>query len=200
MSEKWHEILTACGVRGTTAQRWAPVFDLEVVEAAFLQPGELACFLGQVLHESGKLERVEEGLSYSAARLVQVWPKRFPTIESAELYERNPEALANKVYGGRMGNTRPGDGYRYRGRGLLQVTGRDNYRAISKTAGVDLEASPELLSEPAWALRASVAWWRQNVPAAAVGDVERVTRIVNGGTHGLDDRKRLTELAERALA
>jgi putative chitinase len=158
-------------------------------------------FLGQVLHESANLTRVEELLNYtSAARLCAVWPRRFPTTASAEPYVRNPERLANLVYGKRMGNTEPGDGWRYRGRGLIQVTGRANYEAVGKAIGLDLVADPDMLKQPDIALRASLAWWSINVPSNVIGDVERITRIVNGGNAGLDERKHITALALDAVA
>ena len=197
----WLGVLTECGVRDATAARWAPVFARVITDASFDRGDtELGDFMGQILHESAKLERVEEGLSYSAERLMAVWPSRFPIITEANIYARNPEALANKVYGGRLGNTNPGDGYRFRGRGLLQVTGRDNYRSVGRSMGVDLEAHPELLSDPDIALGASVAWWAGNIPDSAVGDLVKITKRVNGGTTGLAARSELTNEAREALA
>lgn len=200
-AQKWAEILRACGVKPATASRWAPVFAAEIRSGAFSAgDAELDDFLAQILHESAMLERLEEGLSYSAERLCAVWPGRFPTIAAAQPYARNPEALANKVYGGRLGNTQPGDGWRFRGRGLMQVTGRANYEVVGKAIGLDLAANPDLLAKPDIALRASIAWWERNVPDSVMGDVKRVTKLVNGGTHGLDDRARLAALAGKALA
>ena len=197
----WLSTLQRCGVRAPTAARWAPVFAAVVKPDTFsMGAGEIDDFLGQVLHESAKLERIEEGLNYSADRLMVVWPARFPSAADANLYARNPEALANKVYGGRLGNTQPGDGYKYRGRGLIQVTGRDNYRAVGKAIGVDLEAHPDLLSDPEFALSASVAWWEGAVPDSVMGDITKVTKRVNGGTHGLSDRAQLTDKARGALS
>lgn len=199
-ASEWIEVLCGCGVRAVTAQRWAPVFARVITDASFSKGDtELDDFLGQVLHESGRLERIEEGLSYSAERLMEVWPTRFPTAGSASPFARNPVGLANKVYGGWLGNTAPEDGYRYRGRGLVQVTGRDNYRTVGRAMGVDLEANPELLSEPEFALAASIAWWEGKIPDSAMGDIVRVTKLVNGGTHGLADRRELTGKAREAL-
>lgn len=196
----WVRILVACGVRAATAARWAPVFAAEVQPGTFSAgDSEIDDCLGQLLHESGMLERLEEGLSYSAERMTEVWPSRFPTVAAAQPYARNPEALANKVYAGRLGNTQPGDGYRYRGRGLLQVTGRSNYAALSKVLGVDLVANPDALAQPAMALRASLAWWEGNVPDGVMGDIVKVTRRVNGGTVGLAHRAQLTDAARKAV-
>lgn len=191
----WLTTLIACGVRPGTAARWAEVFENERLPKA-----GLADFLGQVLHESGKLETLVENLNYSAERLCAVWPRRFPTVAAASSCARNPEALAEKVYGGRMGNTKPGDGFRYRGRGLIQVTGRDNYAAVARDTGLDLLNNPDLLAQPGPALAASVAWWERNIPAGILGNVFEVTKRVNGGTAGLEDRRQLTAKAREAMA
>ena len=108
----------------------------------------LAHFLAQVLHESGGLTLTVESLRYSAVRMTQVWPSRFATVASARPYVGNPEKLANNVYGGRLGNNLPGDGWKYIGRGLIQVTGRENYTRIGAALGVDLVADPELVLRP----------------------------------------------------
>lgn len=200
IAPEWNHILIQCQVKPITAAIWSEVFAAVVGETTFRSEADLCAFLGQVLHESRRLERLEEDLSYSAERLCAVWPKRFPTLDAAQPYARNPEALANKVYGGRMGNTQPGDGHRYRGRGLVMVTGRDNYAAIERMSGLSVVANPDLLAQPLPALQASVAWWVRNVPASILGDPEAVTRAVNGGTIGLEDRVALMERAGRALA
>lgn len=198
----WLAILTRTGVRADVAQRWAPVFAAEITAKTFsLGLAEVDDFLGQVLHESAMLTRTEENLNYTTAeRICAVWPSRFRTLDDAEPFVRNPAGLANRVYAGRMGNTDPGDGWRYRGRGLLQVTGRDNYRATGKVVGMPLEKDPDLLLRPELALRVSIAWWEGNIPDAVVGDIRRVTSRVNGGTHGLGHRAELTRRAGEGLA
>jgi len=121
-------------------------------EAAHLPVSHLAYALATAHHETGgRFVPIEENMSYSARRMTEVWPSRFPDLESARPYARNPEALANRVYGGRLGNTQPGDGWRYRGRGLVQITGRANYAKVGRLIGVDLEA------DPAAALRVDVS-------------------------------------------
>lgn len=195
----WADTLASMGVRPDTADDWADTFARVMGERPFSSDADLPNFLGQVLHESGMLERIEENLNYSAQRLMQVWPRRFPTLASAQPFARNPRALANNVYGGRMGNTQPGDGHRFRGRGLIQLTGRDNYRLMEHITGLPLLDHPDLLLEQEPALRASIAWWETNVPDALLGDVARVTRVVNGGTIGLDHRAQLTRRAYQAL-
>lgn len=197
----WNRILVQCQVKPLTAAKWAAVFASEIQPGTFSAgDSEIDDFLGQILHESGKLEIMEENLNYSAPRMMQVWPKRFPTLSAAQVLAFKPEALANVVYGGRLGNNAPGDGWKYRGRGLLQVTGKDNYTAVGKAIGVDLVALPELMATPAIALRASIAWWERNVPDSVMGDIVRVSKRVNGGTIGLDERRRLTDAARKGLA
>lgn len=200
-ADQWRQILVACGVKIITATHWSHIFADVVKTGSFSQgDAEIDDFLGQVLHESAGLERFEENLNYSADRLCKVWPSRFHTLDDARPYERNPEALANKVYGGRMGNTEPGDGWRYRGRGPIQLTGKDNYRAVGNLMGQDLVGLPELLEQPRYALEAAIAWWEDRIPDSMLGDTEKVSRRVNGGLIGLADREHLTGLAQGALA
>ena len=197
----WYDILIACQVKPHVAAEWSEVF-ADVVKPDSFSAGDedLSAFLGQILHESDGLTRLEENLSYSAERLTVVWPNRFPTKADAQPYARNPEALANRVYGGRMGNTEPGDGWKYRGRGPLQITGRDNYRAVGEIMGQDLEGMPELLEQPRFALEACIAWWEDRIPDELLGAPEKTTRRVNGGLIGLAHREELTAAAREALA
>ena len=137
-AEQWADTLIDCGVRTSTADDWAQPFAHVMSALTWSDARDLPNFLAQVLHESGMLQRLEEGLSYSAERLTQVWPRRFPTLSSAMPYARNPRALANRVYGGRIGNSAPDEGWRYRGRGLIQITGRDNYALAEQLTGMRL--------------------------------------------------------------
>ena len=199
----WNEILIQCRVKPFTAANWAAVFAQEIGADTFSKgESEIDDFLGQILHESALLEKLEEGLYYKTpGRLMAVWPSRFASLADELPYLRNPEALANKVYGGRMGNVRPGDGWRYRGGGLIQVTGADNYRALQQATGLPVYDKPELMRQPgATCLRAAIAWWERNIPDGLMGDTTRVTRRVNGGVIGLADRMALTDEANRALA
>jgi putative chitinase len=154
----------------------------------------LAHFFAQILHESGAFTVFEESLTYrSAERIRAVFgSKRFPTLASAARYVNNPIELARKVYNGRMGNTVTNDdGFRYRGRGPLQLTGRDNYVKFGSIIGVDLAAKPELVNHPEYLFAIPAAYWKVRGcnEAADADDVVRVTKLVNGGTIGLDDRK-----------
>jgi putative chitinase len=202
-ADEWIEILEASEVKPATAAIWSPIF-AEVIKQGTFSAGddEMPLFLGQVLHESARLEKLEEGLFYKTpGRLMAVWPSRFKSLEDELPYLRNPEALANKVYGGRMGNVNAGDGWRFRGSGLIAVTGADNFRALQKATGIPVFDHPYLLRQPtAEALRICVEWWESNVPDSIMGDVTKVSRSVNGGLVGLADRKALTDEAERALA
>jgi len=197
---RWLEVLTYCGVAARTALAWAPLFERHVQPGRFSQGSrEIDDFVGQMLHETSRLEHIEENLNYRAARLTEVWPSRFPTVESAAPYAMNPVALAEKSYGGRIGNDEPGDGFKYRGRGIPMVTGKANYALLERLLGLPLVADPDLLRDPETALRCGVEWWEDRVPDSAIDSLERVTRAVQGGQLGLSDRRNLTERARKAL-
>jgi len=153
-------------------------------------PKRQAGFIGQCQHESGNFKTLEENLHYSAAALMRVWPSRFPDQATADQYANNPEKIANKVYAGRMGNTEDGDGFKYRGRGVLQLTGKDSYIFCGQALKLDLMDNPDLLLEPMNAmLSAGWFWNKRGLNAAAdVSGWEEVTRKINGGVLGLDDR------------
>lgn len=138
-------------------------------------------FLAQYATETGGLQHLEENLNYSAARLVQVWPARFPTLAVAGRFAHNPLLLAEMVYGGRLGNTEPGDGWRYRGGGGFQTTGRTNYREAGH------EADPDALRTPSPALAAALVFWTKHGCAAFADrdDVAGLRRVINGGANGL---------------
>jgi len=154
-------------------------------------PKRQACFLGQAMHESGNFKNLEENLNYSALGLMKTWPSRFPDLDTADKYAHNPEKIANKVYAGRMGNIEEGDGYAFRGRGIFQLTGRENYANFGHNAAVDVLSNPNLLSTPEYAtLSASWYWNKRSLNQYAdVMDVESLTKRINGGTIGLDNRK-----------
>lgn len=157
-----------------------------------------AHFIAQIAHESGGFKRMVENLNYSAMRIGEVWPRLAPRAH--ELAHR-PEALANAAYANRLGNgdEASGDGWRYRGRGLVQLTGRENYRTMGMALGLELSANPNQAAEPEIAVRIALTFWRSrncNDPAD-MDDVDAVTRLINGGTHGLAERRALTEKAKR---
>ena len=157
---------------------------------------EQAAFIGQCGHECNNFKTLEENLNYRAATLMKLWPKRFPTQEIANEFAGNPRKIANKVYAGRMGNRdeSSGDGYRFRGRGCIQLTGADNYHHAGQALGVDFWAEPDLVSTPKYAaLTAGWFWDTHKCNAAAQAqDWTRLTKIINGGTFGLEERVALT--------
>jgi len=195
---EWNDILIQCQVRPVTAAKWAEIFSTTILSDTFSRADEVDDFLGQILHESGMLEKLEENLNYSAGALMRTWPTRFNS-ETAIQYARDAVNIANRAYGGRMGNDEPGDGWKYRGRGLLQVTGKDNYKAVGETLGIDLVENPDMLAQTEWALKSAIAWWEGNIPDAIMGDTVRVSKRVNGGTIGLDHRIALTEKTNEAM-
>lgn len=155
-------------------------------------PLVLAHIMAQISHECGAGNDVVENLSYTAERMTQVWPSRFPSIASAAPYAHNPKALANKVYNGRMGN-RVGsdDGYNFRGRGGSQTTGREGYERVAKQTGLDVVNNPDILIDPQHFLECSVSDFINCgcMPFAVADDVFMVTKRLNGGTIGLSSRK-----------
>jgi putative chitinase len=162
----------------------------------------LAHFLAQCAHESQNFTRLVENLNYtSAQRLIAIWPSRFRSVAAAEPFVRNPEALANNVYGGRMGNTAPSDGWRYRGRGIKMITGKDNYTVAARRVGLDLVNRPELAADPVNSVLLACDYWANRAinPLADRDDLEAVTRAINGGLIGLADRRNLLARAKGAL-
>jgi putative chitinase len=158
-----------------------------------------AAFLGQCGHECGNFKIFEENLNYKAATLMKLWPKRFPTLEIANAYAGNPRRIANKVYADRMGNRdeSSGDGYRFRGRGAIQLTGHAGYYHAGQALGVDFVAEPDLVATPLYALMTAGWFWSThgcNELADAMNWVG-LTKKINGGTIGLDDRVAHTALA-----
>jgi putative chitinase len=152
-------------------------------------PQRLAAFIAQVGHESGNLRFVKENLNYSAQGLRKIFPKYFPNDQLAMQYQRNPEAIANRVYANRMGNgpEDSGDGWRYRGRGLIQLTGHDNYHKCMADLEVD---DPEYFETPEGAVYSACWFWNtRNLNAVAdTGDIKKMTKLINGGFIGLEDR------------
>lgn len=166
----------------------------------------LSHFLSQCAHESGNFKFVRENLNYSADGLRKIFPKYFPTLEAANKYARQPEKIANKVYGSRMGNgdEASGDGFKFRGRGYIQLTGKDNYAAFDKFVDDDIMANPDLVATK-YPLTSAAFFFHKNklwdVCDKGHGDdiVLAVTKRVNGGTHGLADRQEKFDLFYNTL-
>ena len=161
-------------------------------------PLRVAHFMAQMLHESGALTIQFENLNYSAERLPKVWPKRFLPLGPLDATEfaHNPEKLANEVYGGRMGNNSPGDGFKYRGRGLMQLTGKDSYAEAttilrqSNSAAPDFTNNPDAVIDAEWCLKVAASEWSSkgcNEPADRDA-INTITKRINGGLIGLAER------------
>jgi putative chitinase len=189
--------LLALGIEGKWLEPLLETFEKYEINTSKRQ----ACFIGQVMHESGGFKHLVENLNYSAKGLVSTWPSRFPTLEYAEEFARNPEKIANKVYSGRMGNTEEGDGAKYIGRGLIQLTGKENYANCGLGLGVDLLGNPDWLSDPKYAaLSAGWFWNKKNLNQYAdINDIETMTKRINGGTIGLEDRKAKITMVSKYL-
>jgi putative chitinase len=185
------------------ATRYLPHLCAAFEEFDIASPVRCAAALAQMAHESAELRRWEENLRYSAGGLQRTWPKRFPA-PIAPRYAYKPQPIANRAYGGRMGNgpESSGDGWRYRGRGPIMLTGRDNYRDYGDRLGLPLEASPDLAALPEHGFRIFGSYWkgRRLWEPADAGDLVELTRRVNGGTIGLEERRRYWVRALDVLA
>ena len=195
-------ILTGLGVKSERADKYLRPLNNALAAHAIDTPLRVAHFLAQVLHESGKLRWVKENLNYSAEALLRVFPRYF-TRGQAQEYARKPQHIGNRVYANRMGNGNEasGDGYRYRGRGLIQLTGKNNYRSFSDWINDDVVAAPDLVADQ-YAVHSAVFYWVENNINALADrdDVRAVTRRINGGLNGLSDRMALLDEAKRLLA
>lgn len=171
----WHEAL--CKI--------LPDYDINTVP-------RVAAFMAQTGHESGGYKALKENLNYRAVTLRKVFPKYFPTDELANAYAQKPEMIANRVYGGRMGNgdENSGDGFRYCGRGLIQLTGKDNYTRFAESIETPVEELPEFLATFEGAIQSACWFWEVNNlnQWADSGDMLTLTKRINGGTIGLEDR------------
>lgn len=188
----------ATGVSDSLRDAWYPHIAASLSAFQISTPLRQAHFLAQTGHESAGFLKVEEGLNYSENALTAMFGKRI-TAEQAQAYGRNAMHPANQkkiasiIYANRNGNgdVASGDGYRYRGRGLIQITGKANYEALVKQLGADVVANPDLLLGYRFAAMSAAAWWKNHGlnELADSDDVTRITRVINGGTNGLDDRK-----------
>lgn len=196
-------------------EKYAEPLTMAMLRYDITNPNRVRAFLAQIGHESGQLSAVVENLNYSVKALRSVFGKYFKTDAEAEKYARKPEAIANVVYANRLGNgdTKSGDGWKYRGRGLIQITGKSNYTEASDKMyalplGVDFVDEPELLATPEYAAQ-SAAWWWENAGLNAIADglggaddtevFKAITKRVNGGYGGLDDRLAIYERAKTVI-
>lgn len=184
-------------------------FKCAVIRFSLTTPTRQSAFLAQAAHESAGFTRLTENLNYSATGLAATWPGRFRGADGqpnalARALNRRPEAIANVVYANRMGNgpEASGDGWRYRGRGLLQITGRAQYERCGAALGLPLVEQPDLLAQPEPAVLSAAWFWQVNGlnELADAGDFEAITRRINGGLNGLAERRALWAKFREALA
>jgi putative chitinase len=204
--------IIAAGVKPEIARQWLAAIQVTCEKFQINTKQRIAAFLAQCAHESGGFTMLEENLNYSDATMAAVWPNRFAVIDPAtkkpkkdekgknipnsfaKALHRKPEAIANVVYSSRMGNgpTESGEGFLYRGRGLKQLTGKDNCTRCGAGIGADFVSHPELLLEPQYAALSAGWFWSSNKLDAFADkeDIEGMTKKINGGLIGIDDRKK----------
>ena len=186
-------VLMSIGTPAERADKWVPWLNMTMLTYEITTPQRQAMFLAQLAHESGSFRFVEENLNYSVEALQRVFKKYFPTDELALMYARQPEKIANRVYANRMGNGEEssGDGWKYRGRGLIQLTGLNNYTAFSLAADNNALINPDSVAEPELAAMSAGWFWDTNGlnKLSDTGDVRAATRRINGGFNGLADRE-----------
>ncbi|EQB0441223.1 TPA: glycoside hydrolase family 19 protein [Pseudomonas aeruginosa] len=194
---------------GHRAGFFVPALNVAMERFGITSPVRVAAFLAQVGHESSQLTRLMENLNYSGRGLAATWPSRYLGADGqpnalAQRLARNPRAIANNAYAARNGNgdEASGDGWRFRGRGLLQITGRANYRAAGAGLGQPLEAEPDLLEQPKWAALSAAWWWASHGlnELADRGEFAAITRRINGGLNGQAERMALWVRAKRVLS
>ncbi|EXF95814.1 hypothetical protein HK44_020745 [Pseudomonas fluorescens HK44] len=188
---------------GPVAGVFVPVLNTAMGRFQIITVRRIAAFIAQVGHESGQLARVVENLNYGAPGLMATWPNRFPA-DLAAACARQPEKIANIAYASRMGNgnSTSGDGWMYRGRGLIQITGRANYQECGDALGVDLVGNPDLLTQPQYAALSAAWFWSINGlnTLADAGNFTGITQRINGGQNGAADRLNLYNTALKVLA
>jgi putative chitinase len=171
---------------------WADALNETFERFNIATPAQQASFIGQASHESGNFKMLVENLNYRAETLMKVWPKRFPTLDFAKQYERDPKKIANSVYANRMGNRdeASGDGFRFRGRGLFQTTGHSGYYHAGQALGEDFVMNPDLVATPKYAALTAGFFWNTHKlnNFADVEDFKGMTKKINGGFIGLEDR------------
>jgi len=173
-------------------EHWHSALEIILPDYDINTPKRIAAFIAQCAHESGNFRAIKENLNYRAVTLRKIFPKYFPTDELAAQYAGKPEKIANRVYGGRMGNgpEESGDGWRYCGRGLIQLTGKDNYTRYAQSLEISVEEAGEHLTTFEGCVQSAAWFWEANNLNrwADNGDILTLTKRINGGTIGLEDR------------
>jgi putative chitinase len=190
-------------VKNPYIDHWHEALDQLLDDYEINTPLRVAHFVAQCAHESGNFVFIKENLNYKAASLMTVFKKYFPTAELAQQYANKPERIANRVYANRMGNgdEASGDGYRYCGRGLIQLTGKNNYQAFADSVEMNVEDVPAFLETFEGAVQSACWFWETNNlnQYADSGDILTMTKRINGGTIGLEDRIKHYEHAKHVL-
>ena len=189
--------LSACIGNNPYLEQWTDALNKILPDYDIDTPQRVAAFIAQSAHESGNFTALHENLNYRAETLRKVFPKYFPTDEIAQQYASQPnkaELIANRVYANRMGNgdEASGDGFRHSGRGLIQLTGKSNYQAFAESIETPVEQIPEFLATFEGAIQSACWFWESNNlnQYADSGDIVTMTKRINGGTIGLEDRKK----------
>ena len=215
-----NDLIQGTGCSNKVAEVWLPYFNSIPKNFGIDTPLRMAAFLAQVGHESGGLSLLEENLNYSAEGLANVWPKRYARKLQNGLYAKNnagrylpstlaikiarkPVLIASNTYADRMGNgsVESQEGWKYRGRGLIALTGKSNYAELTLNTGIDFVSNPDLLKEPAYALISACFFWKNNNlhRFADKKDILSLSKAINGGIIGLEHRKALYEKACKTL-
>ena len=185
-------VLRAMLPKCETPELWAPIMESLLDHYGLTTDDQVAAFIAQAAHESNQFNVTEENLYYSATGLNKTFAKYFKKAgRDAKEYAKKPEAIANVVYADRMGNgdTESGDGYRYRGQGIIQLTGYNNHAAFAKAIGEDVETSTAYIATPAGAMESALWYWKENDLNGYVGDFKGLTKAINGGYNGLKGRE-----------
>ena len=197
------EQLGACIGNNPYLDHWTDALNKILPDYGIDTPQRVAAFIAQAAHESGNFTALHENLNYRAETLRKVFPKYFPTDALAQQYAHNQEAIANRVYANRMGNgpEESGDGYRYCGRGLIQLTGQQNYQNFADSIETPLDQIPDFLQTFEGAVQSACWFWENNNlnQYADTDDILTMTKRINGGTIGLEDRKKHYEHAKHVF-
>jgi putative chitinase len=197
------EQLGACIGNNPYLDHWTEALNKILPDYGIDTPQRVAAFVAQAAHESGNFTALHENLNYRAVTLRKVFPKYFPTDEMAAQYAQKPEKIANRVYANRMGNgsEESGDGFRYCGRGLIQLTGQQNYQNFADSIETPIEQVPDFLQTFEGAVQSACWFWENNNlnQYADTDDILTMTKRINGGTIGLEDRKRHYEHAKHVF-
>lgn len=203
-----YQFRMAANISVELATRWIQPITQAMKEFGIATPVQQAMFIAQVGHESASFTLLVESFNYSINGLLATFGKRLSADQASALGRQTGEksvpvnrqrAIANLVYSGRMGNKAVDDGWKYRGRGLIQITGLDNYRACGTALKLDLISNPDQLQSDVNAARSAAWFWQSRNCGQYADDIQRVTQLINGGNNGINDRKARFELAKREL-